>query len=85
VKVIITIIKSAVKHNGVVYVGKRHSDAIKSAYTLTGHRPITSEQGFLTSDGKFVTRTEGAKIALKAKQITSLRFGKTELFSEDLW
>ncbi len=81
----ITIIKSAVKHKGTVYVGSRHSDAIMSAATLTGDRPITGEQGFLTSDGRFVSRTEGAKIALKSKQIIALRFSKTELFSEDLW
>jgi hypothetical protein len=82
VREVITIIKSAVRHKGTVYVGSRHSDAIMSAATLTGDRPITGEQGFLTSDGRFVSRTEGA---LKSKQITALRFSKTELFSEDLW
>lgn len=43
-------------------------------------------QGFLTSDNRFVSRTEANKIAFEAMQIPQSVFeAKTELYSEDLY
>ena len=42
-------------------------------------------QGFLTSDGRFVTRVEAMKIAHRAKQAFREPQRSHELFSEDLW
>ena len=43
-----------------------------------------SEQGFRTSDGRFVNRIEAAEIAQRAGQLKA-PMTRTELFSEDLW
>ena len=87
--------KSAVRHEGSIYTGKRHSDAINAAAEATGKTPVTGEQGFVTSTGRFVSREEAAKIAFSAGQITAASKGeprpetgreeKEKLFSEDLW
>lgn len=44
-----------------------------------------SDQGFLTSLGRFIGREEAAKIAVAAGQIIKPKFQPTQLFSEDLW
>lgn len=44
-----------------------------------------SQQGFLTSAGRYVGREEALKIALAAKQIEAPKFQPHHLFSEDLW
>lgn len=41
-------------------------------------------QGFLTSEGRYVGRIEGAEIAIKAGQIKNLNC-PPYLYSEDLW
>ena len=41
-------------------------------------------QGFLTSTGRFVDRTEAGKIAIEAGQIKTLKW-HPYLYSEDLW
>lgn len=51
---------------------------------LCAMSPGPEAQGFLTSDGRFVDRTEGAEIALKAGQTDALRW-PPYLYSEDLW
>jgi len=51
-------------------MGKRHVDLHTSG-----------QRGFVTTTGKFVNRTEGAKIANKANQVKSK---VTHLHSEDL-
>lgn len=73
---------SAVLHEGSIYTGKRHPDAIRLAVEKTGKKPINRELGFVTNTGRFVSREEAAKIALSAGQITE---AKDKLFSEDLW
>ena len=42
-------------------------------------------QGFLTNTGRFVSREEGAQIAVAAGQIDKPKYGATTLYSEDLW
>jgi hypothetical protein len=44
-----------------------------------------SDQGFLTSTGRFVGREEAAWIAVAADQIAETKFQSNHLFSEDLW
>lgn len=80
-----TIIAAAVVHKGKVYQGKRHGLIIHEIVKETGDRPITGEQGFVTSTGRFVSREDAAVIALKRGQIKKLKFNNTQLFSEDLW
>lgn len=43
-----------------------------------------SQEGFLTSDGRFVNRVEAYHIAWKAGQLKEDKL-TPELFSEDLW
>lgn len=45
----------------------------------------TTDQGFLTSAGRFVGREEAAKMAVAARQIIVPKFQSHQLFSEDLW
>jgi hypothetical protein len=84
------IIASAIKLNdGQVFVGKRHSDAIKAAVsiikdddihaTLNGHK-----QGFLTSNLQFLDRFEAMKYAQEKGQLL-LKTREGGLTSEDLW
>lgn len=76
------ITESAVIHEGLVFTGKRHSDAIRVAVETTGIKPVRGTQGFLTDTGLFVTREEAAKIAFDSGQIKT---EKSVLYSEDLW
>lgn len=46
--------------------------------------PGPSAQGFLTSDGRFVDRKDGLRIALASKQIEAPKWPPL-LYSEDLW
>lgn len=74
---------AAIKLNGKVYVGKRHSDVIWNMVKIHGiEPPISGKQGFVTKDGEFVDRKEAAEIAFKCGQILK---PSTELFSEDLY
>lgn len=77
------IVFSAVKIDDKIYKGKRHCDCFKKARKKLGKYLHTCDdtQGFLTNQGRFVSRIEATKIAFKAGQITK-RSG--ELFSEDL-
>jgi hypothetical protein len=71
----ITIVKAATRRGYAVYLGYRHAD-IMELMRLDGVISIgdplkMDEQGFLTSEGNFVSRTEAADIAFKAGQIKS--------------
>lgn len=82
-----TIVASAILFDGKVYTGRRHHNVIRTIIDTTGAKKVlsSSPQGFLTSDGRFVDREEGARIAIASGQITKLKFHSTVLFSEDLW
>jgi hypothetical protein len=43
------------------------------------------DQGFITGDGRFVTREEALAIALKAGQILPGKGLRPMLLSEDVW
>ncbi len=71
---------------GLVVCGHRHGQCIWTVSSLTGLRTEDAtgehEQGFLTSDNRFVTREEAAIIAFEAHQINE---PKETLYSEDLY
>jgi len=72
---------------GIVICGHRHPHCIATFVSLTGKRSVTPEcgeyeQGFLTSNNRFVSREEAAKIAFTTWQID---MPKQTLYSEDLY
>lgn len=76
------IVNSAILKDGVIYTGRRHCDIFNSAVPLGSLKG--GEQGFITDEGKFVDRIEGARIAIECGQIIKLQW-KPNLYSEDLW
>jgi hypothetical protein len=71
---------------GLVLCGWRHGCIFPQIGGLVRERQelgiFEKEQGFLTSNNRFVDRTEAAKIAIECKQVQK----ETEyLFSEDLY
>lgn len=79
-----------ITHVAIQYEGKtyslpkpnRHHHVIRIIGGISG----PDVQGFLDSDGKFLTREEAVTVALAAGQIKNthaIRAG--ELFSEDIW
>ena len=67
----------------------RHGHIMASAneYVTGSSQIVTAQQGFLTSEGRFVNRIAARQIAYLAGQepIYSGQEGSPELFSEDLW
>lgn len=66
----------------------RHHNLLRAYYDLKGEPHRGSEnQGFLTSEGVFVTREEAYKIVVAANQQMIDHPSRVEgkLFSEDLW
>ena len=81
------IVKSAVKHEGQVFTGRRHSDCIKTACDATG-LPIgpQSIQGFVTDKGIFMNRRQAYEHALVCGQLKSKGTALSYImYSEDLW
>jgi hypothetical protein len=78
------ILASAIRKDGIVYVGRRHHLIMHSKYNPPGFLKL-GEQGFITTDGVFLDRKQGANHALTCGQITELKYNPTDLFSEDLW
>lgn len=85
------IISSAIKHNGIVYTGKRtpcrHCDIFKDS--IPSHKfgeLMNAEQGFIDDQGEFLNRTQALHRAFKCNQITLEQYKKLDrLHSEDLW
>ena len=87
------IVAAAVKDgNGLIHFFPRPCRHHHTVHAL--HRPnndaendiieAKGTQGFVTSDGTFVDRVEGARIAIEAGQIKALKW-PPYLYSEDLW
>lgn len=86
------IIRAAVRWRGGVWSlpkPKRHGDIGMLMFEMFGHNTpgMDGEQGFMTSQGRFVDRKIGRRIAVASGQ-----YGDGEgpphpeqLFSEDLW
>jgi hypothetical protein len=93
------IIVAAVKfEDGRIFVGKRFSEAVLNAYKILGidytqkefKRIYVVDDGFITSDLKFLNRKEALIYAEERGQFKQeLRdrgsYDGPELFSEDLW
>lgn len=62
----------------------RHHNVIKLMADSGEPIPICGEQGFILNDGRFVGRKAAANVAIKAKQIESLKW-PPNLYSEDMW
>ena len=68
--------------NNEIYVSRNsHSELL----VLYPDKFKNAEQGFLTSDCKFVNRVEGLAIAKKYNQIVERHGLDTELYSEDIF
>ena len=83
------IILSAIKHNNIILIGKRHSDIIRDSVDLNINVK-GDEQGFIDEAGNFYNRTEALIEAFKCEQISEELYlerinGHKDLFSEDLW
>lgn len=81
------IIAAAMRKGEVVFSvpqpGRHHT--IFHALDAVGMDLDEDNQGFLTSDGRFVDRVDGLRIATEAGQIIQ-KHGKPDmLFSEDMW
>lgn len=64
----------------------RHRNALNLAFSHHGPvLPCFPEQGFLTSQGRFVDREKAKEIAQRGGQILAGRGNSQQLFSEDLW
>lgn len=86
------IIGVALYHEGMTFSmspPNRHADIIRYLATRGMDIDVTcgAQQGFLTSTGVFVNRTEAKIIAREAKQLLhpTVRANSKELFSEDMW
>jgi hypothetical protein len=75
------VIKSAaIKQNGKIYTGKRHHLIV--GRIMDTHLHYNGEQGFITTDGQFLSREEAATYAFKVGQIKK----KTKvLYSDDIY
>lgn len=87
------IVAAALIKNGVVYSlprPARHDSVIRHAHQALGlsEDPMESlrddGQGFVTSEGRYVDRVEGARIAISSGQVRKLKWPPL-LYSEDLW
>jgi len=89
------IICAAVRFNGKVWRGHRHADAMsvmhdELSYTMTRKQMIKKEvnkdQGFITSNNRYVDRREAFRIACKAGQVEKRKDVLVQfLTSEDLY
>ena len=89
------IIASAIRtKDGMMFVGKRHSNCFSNAIDILRSVDILApeakemlkncEQGFLTDTGNFLSRESAYEHAQKVKQIDVMRISHV-LTSEDLW
>ena len=69
--------------NPLIYCGLRHCNILWQSKLVSRH---PYHQGFLTSKGRYVDRTEGLKIALENNQILDIsEIRGANLYSEDLY
>lgn len=73
---------------GIVFCGHRHLQCLYQMIVMAGKKQSEAGeeiQGFLTNKNRFVDRTEGKTIAMKALQLKAGVSIKGQLFSEDLY
>lgn len=82
-----------IPETGKVFYGHRHDQCINSlnselSWTMNRQQiaQVKKIQGFVTTNGRFVDRRDGLKIALKNNQILDKKeIRGDELYSEDLY
>ena len=74
---------AAIMKDGILWMGKRHDLIIAAIVEATGKKVGSRGQGFVTDDGRFVSREEAKRIAVACNQIKRKRSGD-KLYSEDL-
>ncbi len=87
------IICAAVKmSDGYIVRGHRHSDCMRTAKEIPRYKdehPFGENQGFVTSQNRYVNRIEGAKIqkeaGIESKMPEGQEYFHGELYSEDLY
>jgi hypothetical protein len=86
------IVASAVWHQGRLFAGLRHNNAIHIAVMTTGIKPVKGEEGFLTDQNVFLNRKQAAdhalacgQIKLGDKDIGGRTFTPGKLYSEDIF
>lgn len=86
-----SIVAAAIKRGPVVFTGVRHGYIIQQMVDVgfldpeSGSQRVSfEEQGFVTSEGRWVDRKEAMQLAIDAGQL-EYREQFPELFSEDLW
>lgn len=83
-RIILSAIKTAEEQiSAALHPHSRHCEIIHHLAKSGFKTPIKGEQGFLTSEGRFVDRIEAIDIAKEAGQIEKAEF--FQLYSEDLW
>lgn len=72
---------------GIVVFGLRHNHCFELLSALYPNKEYISrcEQGFLTTDNRFVDREEASKIAIESGQIEKCKYTDNYLYSEDLY
>ena len=83
------IIGSAIQYNGQIFsvlAPGRHSDCIAIVHNVFGEDRIgVEEQGFITSENRYVDRYQAKEIASRNGQMLPRASPLPELFSEDVW
>lgn len=80
-----TIVAAAIQIGGLTFSLPRPAGHGEIMALSAGGHYRAEVQGFLTSDGRFVTRVEAMKIVHRAGQSFRERPRSHELFSEHLW
>lgn len=88
------ILCAAINFNDTIVCGRRHGDCyviiknLLEKYITPSDMPEREDQGFITSENRYVSRKEAFKIAFAQKQIIHNMFEEhedIELTSEDLY
>jgi len=69
----------------IVVTGKRHCNCFETIHEMGIRRPFVDEQGFVTDEGKFLTRHQAKIYAERCGQVKEDSGRHGELYSEDLW
>lgn len=70
--------------NWMTYTMPRPARHHNILHTMPGDA-LDVEQGFLTSDGRYVDRVEARLLAVAAGQLLPTAYQSKNLFSEDIW
>lgn len=77
---------AALRYKGEIFTGKSHAEALLNLELVYPEHPFEFEDGFITTDGRFVDRKEGLIISKKSGQAEShkLKRGQTDLDSHNI-